>query len=232
LTLRTRCLLIAVLLALPVAARPAPQGRAPEWRQLFNGKDLTGWEQVGLGSMTVEDGLIKTHGGMGLLWWTGEKFGNCVIRVVYKTEHKADNSGVFIRIPIKPRDAIMPVNYGYEVSIEYDPSRWHEDDYFATGALYSFNKIPERADHPGPAWNQMEITLDGSRTIVVVNGVKVTDYTEGAPIPPRKLGEGPEAGPRPDFGYIGLQNETDKDIVYFKEIAVRPLQGKASVVRH
>ena len=214
---RGPCLLIAFLLTLPLAAQPG-------WRQLFNGKDLTGWEHVGPGSMTVEEGLIKTHGGMGLLWWTREKFGNCVIRVVYKTEHKADNSGVFIRIPIEPRDAIMPVNYGYEVSIEYDPSRWNEDDYFATGALYSFNKV-QRADHPGPEWNEMEITMDGPRTMVTVNGLKVTDYKEGQAIPPHKPGQAPEAGPRPNSGYIGLQNETDKDIVYFKEIAVRPLHG-------
>ncbi|HEY5511327.1 MAG TPA: hypothetical protein VIK10_09900 [Prolixibacteraceae bacterium] len=26
------------------------------WRQLFNGKDLTGWKHVGPGSMSVEDG--------------------------------------------------------------------------------------------------------------------------------------------------------------------------------
>ena len=30
----------------------------------------------------------------------------------------------------------------------------------------------------------MDITLDGPRTIVTVNGVKVTDYTEGDPVPP------------------------------------------------
>ena len=28
-----------------------------EWQQLFNGKDLTGWEQVGPGEFVVEDGL-------------------------------------------------------------------------------------------------------------------------------------------------------------------------------
>jgi hypothetical protein len=31
----------------------------------------------------------------------------------------------------------------------------------------------------------MEITLDGPHTIVYLNGVKVTDYTEGQPVPPR-----------------------------------------------
>ena len=43
------------------------QAQSNEWRQLFNGKDLTGWKHVGPGGDTVEDGLIKTHGGMGLL---------------------------------------------------------------------------------------------------------------------------------------------------------------------
>src|SRR5215472_16029877 len=54
------------------------------WQQLFNGKDLTGWKHVGPGGDTVEDGLIRTHGGMGLLYWTGSRFSNCMIRVVYK----------------------------------------------------------------------------------------------------------------------------------------------------
>ena len=44
---------------------------AEEWQQLFNGKDLTGWKHVGPGEMTMEDGLIQTHGGMGLLYYTG-----------------------------------------------------------------------------------------------------------------------------------------------------------------
>ena len=39
-----------------------------DWKQLFNGQDLAGWQHVGPGSMSVEDGLIRTHGGMGLLW--------------------------------------------------------------------------------------------------------------------------------------------------------------------
>jgi len=40
------------------------------WRQLFNGKDLDGWKQVGPGSRYVENGLTGSHGGMGLCYWT------------------------------------------------------------------------------------------------------------------------------------------------------------------
>jgi hypothetical protein len=34
------------------------------WVQLFNGKDLSGFKHVGPGSHYVEDGLIKSKGGM------------------------------------------------------------------------------------------------------------------------------------------------------------------------
>ena len=55
----------------------ASHAQKDNWKPLFNGKDLTGWKHVGPGGDTVEDGLIKTHGGMGLLYWTGGKVGNC-----------------------------------------------------------------------------------------------------------------------------------------------------------
>jgi hypothetical protein len=76
---------------------------------------------------------------------------------------------------------------------------------------------------PGPEWNTMEITLDGLHTMVSVNGEKVTDYTEGDPVPERKFDFEPIRGPRPLEGYIGLQNHGKDDIVFFKEVAVKPL---------
>jgi hypothetical protein len=198
--------------------------QSEEWKQLFNGKNLTGWKHVGPGQMTVSDGLIQTHGGMGLLYWTGGKVGNCVMRVVFKMRDKNDNSGVYIRIPIEPREAWMPVHYGYEVQIDNEPEKSNEDDYHATGTLYSLNKAMARPGKPGPEWNTMEITLEGERTTVLVNGVKVTDFKEGMAVPPRKFDFEPLLGPRPDMGYFGLQNHSDNDIVFFKEVAIKPLK--------
>jgi hypothetical protein len=194
-----------------------------QWRQLFNGKDLTGWKHVGPGSQYVEDGLIKSHGGMGLLYRTGEKFGNCKIRVVFRMRDTNSNSGVFIRIPIEPREEWMPVNYGYEVQIDNQPELSREDDYHYTGMLYSLTKPLAKTGKPGPEWNTMEITLDGLRTIVVLNGVKVTDYMEGDQVPPRKFDFEPFRGPRPEYGFIGVQNHGDKDVVFFREVSVKPL---------
>jgi 3-keto-disaccharide hydrolase len=206
------CLMTFALSVLPGRAQSG------EWKQLFNGKDLTGWEHVGPGGFTVEDGLLKPHGGMGLLWSTGQSFGNAVIRIVFKPVQNGSNSGVFIRIPEKPTEPWMPVNRGYEVQIDNE-----DDDYHCTGVLYSLTKAMARPEKAGE-WNTMEITLDGPRTIVVLNGVKVTDYTEGQPVLPKKKSYEPDRGRRPDKGYIGLQNHSDKDVVYFKEVAVKQIE--------
>ncbi|HEY1217063.1 MAG TPA: DUF1080 domain-containing protein [Bryobacteraceae bacterium] len=212
-----------VLAALAVGLLPGPLPGA-EWKQLFNGKNLEGWQHIGKGDMTVENGLIQTHGGMGLLYWTGGKVGNCTIRVVYRMRDFNDNSGVFVRIPTKPTDVWMPVNKGYEVQIDNHPETGGEDEYHVTGTLYSLTKPLAKPGKPGPEWNTMDITLDGPRTIVTVNGVKVTDYTEGQPVPPKKLSFEPDRGRRPDSGWFGLQNHSDHDIVFFKEVAIKPLK--------
>lgn len=210
-------LLVAVLL-LPAAAPAA------DWKQLFNGKDLDGWKHIGPGFDTVENGLIRTHGGMGLLYWTGGKVGDCTIRVVFRMRDFNDNSGVFVRIPEAPTEPWMPVNKGYEVQIDNHPETGGEDEYHVTGTLYSLTKPLAKPGKPGPEWNTMEITLDGPRTIVTVNGVKVTDYTEGQPVPAKKLDFEPQRGRRPNEGYFGLQNHSDNDIVFFKEVAIRSLK--------
>jgi hypothetical protein len=193
-----------------------------EWKQLFNGKNLSDWKHVGPGYMSVEDGLIRTHGGMGLLYWAGGPVGDCILRVVYRMRDKNDNSGVFIRIPTEPNDPWMPVNKGYEVQI--DNVAPAEDEYHITGTLYSLTKPLARPGKPGPEWNTMDITLDGPHTVVTVNGQRVTDYTEGQPVPPKKLDFEPTRGRRPDRGWFGLQNHSDNDIVFFKQVAIQSLK--------
>jgi Domain of Unknown Function (DUF1080) len=211
-----------VALCIAAAAIVPASAYSAETKQLFDGKDLDGWKHVGPGYDTVENGLIRTHGGMGLLYWTGGKVGDCVIRVVYKMRDENDNSGVYIRIPSAPTEPWMPVNKGYEVQI--DNTGQGEDEYHITGTLYSLTKPLAKPGKPGPQWNTMEITLDGPHTIVTVNGVKVTDYTEGQPVPPKKVWFEPNRGRRPDTGYFGLQNHSDNDIVFFKEVSLTPLK--------
>lgn len=202
------------------------QANTNEWCQLFNGKDLAGWKHAGGGSHYVEDGFIKSHGGMGILYWAEEKFSNCKIRVVFRMRDSIDNSGVFIRMPVEPREEWMPIHYGYEVQIDNHPELWDEDEFHYTGTLYSLTKPMAKVGRPGPEWNTFEITLFGPRTIVYVNDHLVTDYTEGDAVPDRVYDFEPIRGARPDSGYIGLQNHDEENVVFFKEVAVKPLTEK------
>ncbi|MBI2761873.1 MAG: DUF1080 domain-containing protein [Chloroflexi bacterium] len=186
--------------------------------QLFNGVDLDGWEHVGPGSFSVEDGLLTSHGGMGLLWHTRRTVGDAVLRVVYRVGREEDNSGVFIRIASPPPDEWFAVHNGYEVQILATGDDWH-----ATGCIYSMSAATARAEKPPGEWNEMNIVMSGERVEVSVNGVQVTTFESSRPVPPRTKPYEPERGPRPTHGYIGLQNHDEPSRVQFKEVSVRPL---------
>jgi hypothetical protein len=194
----------------------------PEWKQLFNKKDLDGWTQVGPGQFLVEDGLLKSVGGMGMILYPAEKFGDAIIRVEYQVQDNDCNSGVFIRLPDKPADEWEAVNRGYEVQID-NGTRHVGGEYHSTGVLYSLTRAMAYPQKGPGEWNIMEITLNGPRTIVHLNGEKVTDFTEGDPVPPKTRDFEPDRGPRPESGYIGIQNHDSLSTVFFREIAVRKL---------
>jgi hypothetical protein len=214
--------LAAFSLALCLASIAAAADR----KQLFNGRDLTGWQFQGAPGATgfsVNDGLLETGGAKGLLWYNREKFGNAKIRVVFKMSNEKGNSGVFIRIPIEPKSEGDAIHKGIEVQIDNRDNDWH-----CTGVLYSMTQAKARPSKPAGEWNTMDITLNGLRTIVHVNGVLVTDYDGVSPVPERKQSYEPERGPRPEYGYIGLQNHDASAVISFKEISVEPLAKKKS----
>ena len=62
-----------------------------------------------------------------------------------------------------------------------------EDEYHSIGRLYSVAKPLANARKPGPEWNTVDITLDGPRTIVVLKGEKLADFTESGPGLPSKF---------------------------------------------
>lgn len=211
--------MIAPTLALALAlVAPKAEG---DWKPLFDGKSTDGWEHVGPGKFTVEDGALKAEGGMGLLWYTRETFGDCTIRVVYKVSSPQSNGGVFIRIADKPKDPWFGVHHGYEVQVLGDAG---PDAYHRTGAVYSLAPA-KRAEARVGEWNTMEITLKGEKVLVSVNGTPVTDFDPTGPVPERKKDYEPERGPRPTKGYIGVQNHHGGagTEVYYKDVSVRPL---------
>jgi len=202
---------VALLAALPALG----QNR----EQLFNGKNLDGWNfethEAGKQGFTVTEGILHTQPGKGLLWYTRKKVGNTTLRVVYKMSNEKGNSGVFIRIPVEPVSESDAINKGIEVQIDNRDNDWH-----CTGVLYSMTNAMARPYKAPNQWNTMEITMQGLRTIVKVNGVLVTDYDGVAAVPPKEKPWEPDRGPRPEMGYIGLQNHDSEAVISFKEVSV------------
>ncbi len=220
----TRSILLAAgcaaLTALAITAMAAKQAGV---QQLFNGKNLDGWEALprpaGSQIFAVDEGILHTtdNDAKGLLWYTREKIGNGTIHVVYKMSTEKGNSGVFIRMPQPPQSEGDAINKGIEVQIDNRDNDWH-----CTGVLYSMTKALARPYKPVGEWNTLDITLEGLRTIVKVNGVLVTDYDGVSPVPAKVKPYEPDRGPRPVSGYIGLQKHDNEAMISFREITFRP----------
>jgi hypothetical protein len=217
-----RCLAVFALLGCAVAATAA------ERKQLFNGKDTSGWARIPRHEgapadqkpgFRVENGLLVSlpDAPEDDLWYTREKIGNATLRVVYKVSDKSANSGVFIRIPEKPKSEDDAINRGIEVQIGDTGDEWH-----CTGVLYSMTQAKARPSKPAGEWNTLEITMKGPRTVVKLNGVLVTDYDGVSPVPPKTGRYEPERGPRPDSGYIAIQHHGGAATVWFREISLVP----------
>ena len=220
-----RCLGLLFLASLVVPAA--------ERQQLFNGKDLTGWARIPRHEgappdqkpgFKVENGLLVSlpDNPEDDLWYTREKIGNATLRVVFKVSDKSANSGVFIRIPEKPKSEDDAIHKGIEVQIG-DTG----DDFHTTGVLYSMTKAMARPSKPAGEWNTMDIDLNGPRTSVTLNGVLVTDYDGVSPVPPKRGKYEPERGPRPDSGYIAIQHHGGAATVWFREISLIRRSGAA-----
>jgi len=111
------------------------------------------------------------------------------------------------------------VHQGYEVQIADGTDPLHR-----TGAIYSLAPSSAAPKSAGE-WRTMIITLTGNRIFVELDGRRITSFDPSSPeVPPRKQWYEPKREPkRPEKGYIGLQNHDPGDVVWFKEVSVRPL---------
>ncbi len=175
LRLHTLTLLGAALLAAPAAARADDKDKDDKgWVQLFNGKDLDGWEAFdGKGKQgdfsknwVVKDGVIHGMGPLSHLFAPKGPFKDFKYRAQVKIADKA-NSGMYFRTAKGPG---FPKGYEAQVnSTHTDPLR--------TGTLYNFVPVKKALVKPD-TWFTQEIEAVGDHIIIRVNGEKVVDFTD------------------------------------------------------
>ena len=123
----------------------------------------------------------------------------------------------------KELGAWYAVHHGFEVQIEDEGDEMHR-----TGAVYSLakaEKSPPKDPKESGGWRTMVITLKGEQVLVDLDGKHVTTFDAAAKdLPERKQWHEPKREhKRPTKGYVGLQNHDPGDVVWFKEVSVRPL---------
>src|SRR6476660_6235614 len=105
--------LALLLLVLPIAAGPVP-----EWRDLFNGKDLTGWVNVNTDKTTwsVENGMLVCSGHPTGVMRTDRQYENVLLHVEWMHTEPGGNSGMFLWTGPKPANN-SPFPPGVEVQM-------------------------------------------------------------------------------------------------------------------
>ena len=122
-------------------------------KELFNGKDLVGWEAMGENQWIIEDGVLTSpKSGANLV--SNEKFKDFKLHVEFKVP-PGSNSGVYLR-------------GRYEVQITDDKGSDPSSVLF--GGIYGFLTPNEMAANDASEWQTYDITLIGRRVTIVANG--------------------------------------------------------------
>lgn len=176
--------------------------------QLFNGRDLTGWQPLIPGKPTgwsVKDGLlVNSPAAVDLA--SDKKFWNFDLHVEFTVAFHS-NSGIGLR-----------GRYEVQIYDDYgDPPSKH-----GNGALYSRIAPKFNASKPAGEWQTFDIRLVGRQVSVTLNGIKIIDKATIDGL--TAIAQDPnEADPGP----IILQG--DHGAVQFRKITVYPLIAAAPV---
>ncbi len=217
-------LVLAAALVCSVAVSAEEDGA---WRELFNGKDLEGWEQKGgEAKYGVEDGAIVGTSvpdtGNSFLC-TKDRFSDFELQFEFKA-HPSLNSGVQFRSNSLRAYKDYRV-HGYQCELEqegqdrdwfcgiYDESRrgWLFPKKSDTAHCEKFGEEGKRLWKEGE-WNQIRIRCEGDRIQTWLNGEPRADFEDGMT----------------NEGFIGLQvhGVGDKETpmnVYWRNIRIKEL---------
>lgn len=184
-------------------------------QSLFNGKDLTGWQDRNgnASKWEVVDGNLQGKKKLGDIW-SKERFSDFVLSLEFKT---TGNSGIFFRTD-NPKN---PVQTGIEVQVE----RPNGPNKHSVGALYDL--VPPKKNNATKGWNKVKITAKDNMITVEMNGEIINGMDLNKWIEPNKNPDGSKnkfKTPLKDFkreGHIGFQDHGH--LVSYRNIKIKKL---------
>lgn len=231
-------------------AGDAPTRLAEGWTSLFNGEDFSGWRfasEHGKAVWSIHDGVIdcdpklQPRGDKTL--WTEKEYGDFQLRVDWRLKE----TPVLHDMPVVRLDGTHITDENGEDITRQRPNadsgvylrgtsraqlniwRWP----IGSGEVYSYrmnDDLPpevragvtpsENADRPVGEWNTFEVTMEGDRLTVVLNGRTVIENA--------RLPDVPERGPIGLQHHGGYDEETGEwnsasSLVQFRNIYIKEL---------
>ena len=182
------------------------------WVDLFNGKDLTGWQTTG--NWIVEDGVVTLYPREGEKGWkrydayltTEKQYRNFVLSVDFKFE-PTGNSGLFLRVG----DLNDHVTSGFEIQI-LDTHELEKPGHHDCGGIIRTSAPFTNAVKPAGEWNRYQVVLKDSTLVVFLNGelIQALDLSRSA------------IKNRPMAGYISFQDEAK--VVSYRNVRIKELK--------
>jgi 3-keto-disaccharide hydrolase len=217
--------LIVIVMTLSAMLTPTVSGQTAQesveagFVSLFDGRTVNGWKLVdghGPGYVVANNTIVCPTDGGGNLF-TETEYANFVLRFEFRTE-PGGNNGIGIRAPYEGDAAYQ----GMEIQILDDGHEMYKGKIRSEqhhGSIYDV--IPARTGYLKPAgeWNTEEISANGRRIRVTLNGVIIVDADLDTVREPAVLARHP--GLARASGHIGLLGHGS--LVEFRNIRIRTL---------
>ena len=201
-------LLIFMLSTCTLDGNPDRKNSNSEWKNLFDGSSLDGWQQLGSSAQYhAENGVIVGTAKTGYdnsFLTTHKKYGDFILEFDVKVDPGL-NSGVQFRSQNRDDDERV---YGYQLEIDSSSRRWSGGIYDEgrKGWLYNLSRNSRaRSAFSLSTWNRMRIEVIGTSIRSWVNGIPAADLIDDSTLD----------------GFIGLQVQSIGDDVNKEGLQVR-----------
>ncbi len=192
------------------------ESHADGFESKFNGTDLTGWGGA-KDNYEVVEGAIRCKAGHGGILHTTDEFANFVVRLEFKVP-AGGNNGLAIRSDGTgdPAYAAMTelqvLDSEHEKYAKLDARQYHGSAYGMAAAKRGFLR-------PAEAWNFQEVTVDGTKIKVELNGNIILD-TDISTVT-EYMANSPHPGKDRKTGFFGFAGHSDP--VSFRSVSIKRL---------
>jgi hypothetical protein len=186
--------------------------------QVFNGRDLSGWTGA-THAAVVQDGVLVWQADMsGTLYWN-EDLRNFQARLEFKLP-PGGNNGLAIRYP-GSGEAAYSAMCELQILDDSDSEYAHLDSRQYHGSAYGLAAAQRGHLRPVGEWNHQEITVQGSKIRVELNGAIILDTDLSTLDPAMPLNGKVHPGRQRTHGFFGFTGHDDA--VQFRNIFIRKL---------